>query len=235
MTASTTSGSRGGACPAASAARLVASNCWSARAISSGVHSSATRRVGVGHGSGRSAVAERLHGHSGDTQSLQALVYDGQPVTLVRCEAVVGQERAGERAQPLVGVAVLEGMVLVTAEGATVDNRAQRLVRGGGALLDLVAVVLVVANQVIPEVIAYHLQQLVIAGADQGMRSGHIEQVDTQRRTHGTKLSDAGDAPANTPAAHRHVGKPCACPDAGVVSCRVTGAGTPGQRGLRPA
>jgi hypothetical protein len=39
MTASTTSGSKGGACPDSSTARLVASNCRSASAIASGAHS----------------------------------------------------------------------------------------------------------------------------------------------------------------------------------------------------
>lgn len=141
-------------------------------------------------------MAEVVHGHGGDTQGSQTLIDDRQPVAPVRSEAVVGQERTAELAKPPVGVAVLEGVVPVLAEGPAVDDRAQCLVRGGCALLYLVTVIVVVTSQIIPESTAYRRQEVVVAAADQGVRSGHVEQVDTQGGTHGTTLSDARGRPA---------------------------------------
>ncbi|GHB35621.1 hypothetical protein GCM10010377_28180 [Streptomyces viridiviolaceus] len=98
------------------------------------------------------------------------------------------QERAGERAQPLVRVAVLEGVVLVVAERPAVDDRAQCLVRRGSAVRDRVAEVVVVAGEVVTERGAYHLEQLVVAGTDERTRGGHVEKADAQGGTHASRL-----------------------------------------------
>ncbi|MFG2883487.1 hypothetical protein ACGFYV_14495 [Streptomyces sp. NPDC048297] len=56
----------------------------------------------------------------------------------------------------------------------------QRLLGGGGAPIDLVAEVVVVAGEFVPEVVVDGPQEFLVARSDQGPRPGDVQQIRSQ-------------------------------------------------------
>src|SRR5699024_10339345 len=116
-------------------------------------------------------------------------------------EVAVVQGTSVKLTDPLVGVGVLVTVLLV--EGASIDDRADRLV-DDGTIVEL----LVETGQVLLEPATNHPAQLVVLRPDGAVQDVQIDHVGHQRKTHDGKLSTSTDIPRRR-SEERRVGKQC--------------------------
>src|SRR5699024_9444534 len=121
---------------------------------------------------------------------------------------------------------------VLLVEGASIDDRADRLV-DDGTIVEL----LVETGQVLLEPATNHPAQLVVLRPDGAVQDVQIDHVGHQRKTHDGKLSTSTDIPRRLESAIRQTSvMACGAPrkrTEGTPGCRRRYTNAPGRRGHR--